>query len=188
MKVQTVTVEIHEKRAHPSAMGHYDAKVEYTAEVDENDDPDNIVQQLQFVARQQVADECDRWVTDIRIKEEQSRVRNDLEWMITRTESGNVYPGDADEFAAHLIALPDSEQAGYRAKLETAKGQYIAEIKKRLDEWIARAENGILSSRQKERFDEDAALLGEIERQTYLERMEGALAPKAMLEGEDNSQ
>lgn len=182
MKVQTVTVEIHEKRAHPTEMGHYDAKVEYTAQVGEWDDPNILVANLQFIARQQVADECDRWVAEIERRRQVEGAKSGLDWIIDRAKGDNVYDSDAEETAKHLSVLSAAEQANYRAKLETAQQGFVASLRNRLNNYIQKAEQGNLSTRSLEYFHDYVNRLPEDEQQGYLDRMTAALEPKAIAE------
>lgn len=122
MKIQTVTVECHEKRAHPSEMGHYDSSVSYTAEVDEGEIPEKVVERIQFVARQQVAAECDRWIAEIKTREAQESARRDLQWIVDRLENRLPIDTDAEQFEKKLTLLPENEHPEWRAKLKAAQG------------------------------------------------------------------
>lgn len=60
MEVIQVTVEIHVNN--PIEYGHYDASVRLTANLGYADNPTEVIEQLRALARQQVREECDRWL------------------------------------------------------------------------------------------------------------------------------
>lgn len=176
MKVQTVTVEIHEKRNHPNAYGHYDARVNYTVQVDDGEDATEVVGQYQFIARQQVADECDRWEREIKLEVERESARGSLQWIVDRADNGQEHDSDADKFEKSLALLPAEEQAEWRTRWVDAKAQWQKTVKTALDELITFAEKEELRPHRVANYDRFIAALPESERQGYIDRMADAVA------------
>lgn len=179
MKIQTITVEIHEKRNHPHEYGHYDSKVSYTAQLDEGEDAGEAVRHLQFHARQNVAIECDRWIADIEWKRQIDAAKTQLDWIIDRAENNVAMRSDAENFAQNLAILPSKQRDEYCAKLETAKQTYLTALKRRLEEDLKDAARGDLSKYNAGIYYQLLDNLPEAERADYRTRMEAALAPKA---------
>lgn len=179
MKIQTVTVEIHEKRNNPNAYGHYDSRVAYTAEVQDGEEAKDVVEQLQFIARQQVAIECNRWEAEVKREEQRNSARSSLRWIVDRAKNSLQGESDVKEFEKNVSLLPLDEQAEYRTRLEESIEEFRGDTRKYLDKLIVEAEkSGDLSHRQQSIFDSNLALLPEDEHSGWLLRLEKALAPK----------
>lgn len=179
MNVKQIVVEIHEKRAHPSEMGHYDAKVEYTVEISEAESPDETVKFLQSQARQQVAIECDKWIAEIERKQLAHNAKQHLDWIIDRAEGGYVEKNDDDQFELYLIPLSEGERAEYTAKLMAAKDKYLAAMRKRLNADIESVESGKpISNHNLKIFYLLLDNLPADEREDFRNSMMLALAPK----------
>lgn len=177
MKITIVVVEAHEKRANPSAMGHYDSSISYTIDVDEGDNAEDIVTSYQFFARQQVAVECDIWVNGILTREAQDRARNDLQWIVDRLENRLPDDRDAEQFEKKLALLHPSEWAEWRAKLKSAQGEFLSRIKGDLDRIVEKAGRKQLSPREiSEYLELKHRLPEEEERQGYIDKMNDAIA------------
>lgn len=178
MKIQSVTVEIHEKRAHPSEMGHYDAKVSYTVEVEDGDDPENVMLHWKSRACAAVESECDYWVASVEHKRKVVEAKSSLQWIVDRAKSNNVYSDDPENFENYLAILPPEENGEWRDKLTAAKESWLVEVRGRLNNYIDQAERGTLSNRGQENFSYALADLPENERQSYRDRLTAALSPK----------
>lgn len=177
MKVQTVSVECHEKRNHPTGeYSHFDSRVSYTAQVDEDDNADTVVASLQFQARQRVAVECDRWVNGILTREAQDRARDDLRWIVERLENRQPDDRDVADFEKKLALLPSGEHPEWRAKFEAAQGEFLTRIKGDLDRIVEKAGRKQLSPRDNENFSELMERLPESERQCYIDKTSDAIA------------
>lgn len=174
MKVQTVTVKTHEKRAHPSAMGHYDAEVGYTAELEDGEDVTSAVELLQFQSRQHVAIECDRWEAGVKLEEKRSSARSSLNWIIERAKSGLFE--ESTQFEEHLLLFPAEVQADYRAKLAAAQVEQKANTEKRLNRYINLAAKTTLSWNDKDRFESFLQDVPEDERQAWQDKLAAAVA------------
>lgn len=176
MKIQTVTVECHEKRAHPSEMGHYDSKVELTAELDPGENAEIVVAHLQYMARQQVGVECSRWIEEIKTREAQEKARNDLRWIVERLENRLPTDTDAEQFEKRLATLPNAEHPEWRAKLKAAQGEYLQRIKGDLDRIVERVGRRGATARDESDVGELIPQLPESERQGYIDKMSDAIA------------
>lgn len=176
MKIQSITVEIHEKRNHPHEYGHYDARVSYTVEPNAPENPEDVVAYLQSVARQQVAAECDRWIADINRKQEIGSAKSDLDWMITRAGDSPAEEFNEERFNTKLAVLPVEEQAEYLSRLEVAKAQYIKNLDQALQGMIDRAKSRGLSKYERQDFEYALKGLPETERDSYRQRMEAVLS------------
>ncbi len=180
MKVQTVTVEIHEKRNHPNEYGHYDARVAYTVEVETAENPADVVSSYQFLARQQVANECDRWIAELERKKLVLNAKQELRWIIDRARDGYVEKNDDDQFELYLIPLSEGERAEYTAKLIAAKDEYLSAMRKRLNADIESVESGKpISNYNLKVFYQLLDNLPADEREDFRNSMMLALAPKA---------
>jgi hypothetical protein len=177
MNIQTVTVEIHEKRNHPHEYGHYDARVAYTAQVEEGESAENVASRLQELARTQVEAECDRWIEGIELEVKKESARQDLCWIIGRAESGCPNPEDGKDFDESIALLSEAEQEEYQGKLEAAKRRYVSYVKSRLEAKLSDAAKGKLTQRGREAFCTMLEDLPEAEREEYRARMEAATAP-----------
>lgn len=62
MKVREITIESHEKRAHPHSMGHRDVSITLTARLDKDDDPALMAEVLQAEADAHVDKYLDEWI------------------------------------------------------------------------------------------------------------------------------
>ena len=82
MRVEEVTVCVHEKRNHPHEYGHYDCSVTFTAQVDqrEREGADAAVTRLRELARAHVRAECDAWIAGIARRHELSGLIDRLEY------------------------------------------------------------------------------------------------------------
>lgn len=178
MKVQTVTVEVHEKRAHPSEMGHYDSSVTYTVQIDEGESAEEIVINYQFLARQHVAIECDRWVQEIERKSEMDSARSDLNWMITCAADSPAKEFDEERFGMKLAILPSDEQSEYVFRLEAAKAHYTKTLERALQVMIDRAQTRGFGKYDRQEFEYALEGFPESECAAYRARLEAALAPK----------
>jgi hypothetical protein len=176
MNIQTVTVEIHEKRNHPHEYGHYDARVAYTAQVEEGESAEDVASRLQELARTQVEAECDRWIEEIELEVKKESARQNLYWVIGRAESGCINPEDGKDFEESIALLPAAEQEEYRGKLEAARQKYLSYVKARLEDNISDAAKGKLTQRGKDAFFTLLEDLPEAERAEYRTRMEEATA------------
>lgn len=179
MKVQSVTVEIHEKRNHPHGeYSHFDSRVSYTADIYEGESPGTVVANLQFIARQQVADECDRWVADIERKRQVDEAKSGLVWIIDLASSNQLHERNAEDFEKHLQSFSADEQAEYRSKFDKAKEEFWQRTRKSLDGLVDKAERNNFGAWDNERFDSIMLDLPESEHQGYRDRLKAALAPK----------
>lgn len=179
MRVLTVCVEIHEKRNHPSEMGHRDARISYTVEVEEGEIPEIIANTWQLAARLQVDEELDRWIAEIKRNEEISEAKTNLGWIIQSAENLPLTDTDRKQWSKYAAALPDADRDEYVVKLIIAQASYREALVHRLDEYIADAESGKrLSGHEKRHFDDMLDQLDEDERDEYRKRLEVALAPK----------
>lgn len=184
MKIQTITVEIHEKRNHPHEYGHYDSRVSYTAQLDEGEEAAQVVESLQFQARQQVAIECDRWIADIERKHQIEKTRDDLRWTIQNARNNGFSAEKMTLFQQKLEHLPVEERTTFWHDLNSAIGEYHNGIADTLTDAIRRAARHTLSTGQRERFYELLQEMPEPIQADYRARMEAALAgevPKAPL-------
>lgn len=178
MKIQTVTVEIHEKRNHPHEYGHYDSRVSYTAQLDEGEQAAQVVESLQFQARQQVAIECDRWIADVERKKEIEKARDDLRWAIQRAGNNAFSAEQMTKFNEKVQILPAEERDYYWTQLNKAIGQYRQEINEDLDRLIEGAKkHKRLPSHDSVRFDLLLDNLSESDQADYRARMDAAIAP-----------
>lgn len=175
MKIQTVSVECHEKRAHPSEMGHFDSKVELTAELDPGENADIVVAHLQYMARQQVGVECSRWIEEIKTREAQDKARNDLQWLCDRLENRLPDDRDTEQFDKKLILLPLDEHTEWQVKLFAAQGEYLSRCKRDLDRIVERVGRRGATARDESDVDELIAQLSEDERQGYIDKMSDAM-------------
>lgn len=178
MKITQVVVEIHEKRNHPNAYGHYDARVSYTAELLDGEYAADTVEKLQFVARQQVAAECDRWIEEIKTREAQESARRDLQWIVDRLE--NRLPNDHDtaDFEGKIALLPGGEHPEWRDKLAKAQAEFLSRIKSDLDRIAERVGRRGATARDEGDFGELMARLPEDEHQGYIDKMSDAIAAR----------
>lgn len=196
MKVKTITINIHEKKAHPHEMGHRDAGVTYIIEIDSADNPEDIVTCYRALARDHVEMELDLWIAEIKRKEAEDSARTNLHWIVDRLENRPSDEDDEEKFGKNLAILPDSEQTEWRAKLVAAKGEYLARIKRDLDRIIERVSRHGVTARDESYVDMLMQQLPEDERQEYIKRMADAevayelsqMQLNAMMDGEDNSQ
>jgi hypothetical protein len=78
MNITSVTVTIHEKRAHPHAMGHKDCEVSLTAELEPGDIVFNKISELRYKANSQVETELDKWIDGIKEEQKLAVLRFDL--------------------------------------------------------------------------------------------------------------
>lgn len=175
MKIQSVTVEIHEKRNNPNAYGHYDSRVAYTADLDDGEEAKAVVEQLQFVARQQVAIECDRWEAEVKLQEKRSNARTNLDWIIDRVLGSGLDDRDARQFEKNLEPLLEEEQTEFRGKLEKAQAGYWSSVRDTLDNLIGRVERNTAHSSDIDRFNMLVECLPNAEQDEYRQRMEAAL-------------
>lgn len=103
MKVQTVTVEIHEKRNSPNSYGNYDSRVAYTATLDESEDADTVINELKNKARQHVVTECDNWVAGIELESKCQSARSTVEAADNEIASLKTKLAEA-----HSVAIPQN--------------------------------------------------------------------------------
>lgn len=179
MKVQTVTVEIHEKRNHPNEYGHYDARVAYTVEIEHDENPAEVVSDFQCLAREQVLNECDHWIAEIERKRKIESSKSSLGWIIDRAADRRLNTTDEAEFSKHIDILPENERAYYVAKLDDAKAAYLKDIRTNLDNLIAAAgRTGKSWNDDRYHFDRLLESLDTDEQQDYRNSMMLALAPK----------
>jgi uncharacterized protein with PIN domain len=186
MNIQSVTVEIHEKRNHPHEYGHYDALVAYTAQVEEGESAEDVINRLRVLARQQVEAECDRWIKEIELEVKRAEAKQRLYWIVSRAKSGNPDGDDDKDFEEYTNLLSEDEQKEYRDKLAAAKQEYVSCIKDRLDGYIEDIANrrGSLVARRK--FDAFLEYLSEAEREEYRARMEAATAQRVEAAPQDD--
>ncbi len=79
MKVREITIESHEKRAHPHAMGHRDVSITLTARLDKDDDPALMAEVLQAEADAHVDKYLDEWISQIAAAREAEKQRAEVE-------------------------------------------------------------------------------------------------------------
>jgi hypothetical protein len=186
MNIQSVTVEIHEKRNHPHAYGHYDARIAYTAQVEEGEAAEDVAIRLQALARQQVEAECDRWIEGIQLEVKKAEAEQSLYWIISRAKNGNPDADDPKDFEEYISLLPEAKQEEYQGKLEAAKQEYVFYLKKRLEEYLDSAARHKLTPRGKENFSELLDALPEAEREEYRSRMAAATAQRVEAAPQDD--
>lgn len=175
MKYQTITVGIHEKRANPHEMGHFDCEVSYTVRVEEGNDPNYITSMLQDQARQHVKTELDARIAQVNLEEERKSARSSLRWIIDRARNKEHRDFDALEFEKSLQPLEPDEQAKYRGELDKAKEEYWAACRERLNEYIGRAERNTIGSYDLDHFNVLVGFMPEAEQADFRQRMEVAL-------------
>lgn len=178
MKIQSVAVEVHEKRAHPSRMGHYDASVRLSAELDDGDDATVAVLQLQHQARQHVATECDRWEAQVNREKQREDARSNLDWVISLATHNSHTDANQEKFEQALFVLPADERPDFVQRLEKARAEYVADAKRQLEELFASVERRGATHHDDRRFDLLLQSLPEAEREVHGQRWEEANKPK----------
>lgn len=175
MKVQTVTVEIHEKRNHPYEYGHFDASVSYTVQVEEGEDADLIIKSVQAKAREHVEAELDAKIEAVNLERKRSEARSNLHWVISRADHAEHTDIDAQQFEKNVQLLEPDEQVEYRGKLDRAKEEYWAAMRNNLNGYIDKAERNKADSFDIDCFNTQLEYMPEAERSDFLQRMEAAL-------------
>lgn len=175
MKIQSVTVEIHEKRNHPHEYGHFDASVSYTVQVEDGEDADSVIELLRAKARDHVEAELDAKIWAVDLERKRSEARSNLRWIVSRAAHAEHGDIDAEEFEKNLQLLEPDEQIEYRGELDRAKEEYWAAMRKNLNGYIDMAERNKASSFDIDRFNIGLEYMPEAERSDFLRRMEVAL-------------
>lgn len=133
MIVKTVTVEVHEKKNHPYEYGHYDASVRLEADLDPNENADDLIDRLQRQAAFKVQAQCALWIIEIEKDRRKTKIANDLDyalsmaqgarhrkemeqWLIQArghlSEGGDLFhPAEITELSARIEALPAAWEA-----------------------------------------------------------------------------
>lgn len=176
MKIQTITVEAHEKRAHPHEMGHYDSRVALTAEVQPGDDYEGVALTLQVRARAMVLTECDTWIRAIEYERKVDAARNSLGYILNRAEHGAPDNEDANRFEEKLQLLPEPEQAEYRTKYAAAQIKGKEYIERRLNRLVEGVTRGRLGWDDEDSFGELLERLPDDEATAWEAKMAAAKA------------
>lgn len=174
MKITTLTVEIHEKRAHPSERGHYDSRVSLTAWIDDGENYENVALDLKNKAGAMVTSECDSWVSKILTRGKHDTARIDLEWICDQLRNRLPTDTDVEQFERHLAVLLDFEHPQWHAKLKAAQAEYLTSSRRILKKIVDNAGQRELFLHEKQVFAELVAQLPEDERQGYIDKMSDA--------------
>ena len=132
MKVNEVTVTVHEKRNHPHEYGHYDCGVTLTAECFWNETTDEVVSNLRGEAAAHVQEHLDGWIAGITRRYELTGLIDRMEYA-SSIEQLELLLGELYLLSA---ALPDDEPAEvtkraegtYRARAATLAARADAEM------------------------------------------------------------